>query len=482
MEKQHIIYVINIPYGETRRNICFRGDGENFVSEEGITIKLQRDSENDVVSIAEVKCPEAYRDEKEIIAEAFAARWDEVQEKRKENYESGFEANADTEGAEGDDQDAMGVIFQPYDPNSITVSPGKYSLREIVGMIDGDEDDESTLDLSPDFQREYVWDSTRQSRLIESILLNIPLPVFYFAKNKDGKLQVVDGVQRLTTIHRYFHNKFSLSRLEYLGEECNGKYFKVEKAEKSLHPKLFRALRKYQIDCNIIEPSTPEAVKLDIFRRLNTGGKALNRQEIRHSFMKKDVRDFLKELASSEQFLMATGKSIKDTRMMAQELVLRYIGFYSLYIENFLQIVYQSKMDEYLDDIAVKLNECKKIPYDQIRDVFCESMEKAIIMFGDYAFRKVEFDEEGEISRTKYPINKSLFITFAVLLPKFSMEKIRAGGSVLGNFAGFLREDKDFFYMISHNTNYQLKDALEKVEGFLKEIYEKERICNKSYT
>lgn len=93
-------------------------------------------------------------------------------------------------------------------------------------MIDGEEGEEPDLDLAPDFQRDYVWDNTRKSRLIESILLNIPLPVFYLARDKNGKIQVVDGVQRLTTIYKFFKNEFKLNHLEYLEDECGGRYFK----------------------------------------------------------------------------------------------------------------------------------------------------------------------------------------------------------------------------------------------------------------
>ena len=464
--------VICIQYMTKEKKLVFSQEGETFLSEEEISIKMKKASSDTVIAFEVEDCPQEYLEVREEIAEAFAAKWEEVQKKRRENYESGFEADESDEAEESDDDmEADGLIVQPYDPDSITVAPGKYSLREIVGMIDGDEDDEPTLDLAPEFQRGYVWDLTRKCRLIESILLNIPLPVFYFARNKDGKLHVVDGVQRLTTIHNYFHNKFPLSRLEYLGEECNGKYFKEDDSAKSLHPKLYRALRKYQIDCNIIEPSTPEAVKLDIFKRLNTGGKALNRQEIRHAFMKRSVRDFLKELAQSPQFQVATDGSVKGTRMMDQELVLRYIGFYSIYINPFLNVTYRSQMNEFLDDVAVKLNECRKVPYDSIRSGFLNSMEKAAIMFGKQAFRRVELLPTGEFNTVRNPINKSLFIAFSVLLPKFSMEQIQSKGSILGNFAGFLMDDMEFFSIISQNTNHQLKDAVKKLESFLEKIY-----------
>lgn len=451
--------------------IVFTRNGDIYSTEQGFKIKVTYSVETGALLIDKIECPVEREEDKDYILGAFMAKWEELQRKKQDNFASGLE-NDEEEIDEENDAPEEGQIVKPYDPQAISVSPGKYSLREIVGMIDGDEDDESTLDLSPDFQREYVWDSKRKSRLIESILLNIPLPVFYFSKDNEGKMQVVDGVQRLTTIHSYFHNKFSLHQLEYLGKDCDGKYFKLDdNKERSLHPALYRALRKYQIDCHIIEPTTPEPVKLDIFKRLNTGGMALNRQEIRHSFMKKEVRIFLKEMTNAKEFQKATCCSVKDTRMLAQEMILRYIAFYIRRINKFVQVSYKMNMDEYLDDVAVALNECKNIPFAEIRKDFLESMIKASMMFGNQAFRKISMNENGEIRATRNPINKSLFVTFSIALNNYSLKSVLARGNVVKEFAGFLSKNLEFYSLISHNTNHQLKNALEKVDVFLQCLY-----------
>ncbi len=419
--------------------------------------------------IDELKCFDEFQEYREQIQGLFQSEMERIQARQRDDFESGLEAESEQEEEK---QVNSFQIKQPYDPDSITVSPAKYSLREIVEMIDGEEGGEPDLDLSPDFQRNYVWDMTQKSRLIESILLNITLPVIYLARNKDGRLQVVDGLQRLTTIHQFFHNEFALSRLEYLGDECDGRYYKVEKAEHSLQPRLYRMLRQYQIDCNVIEPSTPEEVKLDIFKRLNTGGRALNKQEIRHAFMKKESRDLLEKLSQSEEFLETTAGSIKNTRMMDQELILRYIGFYSLEIDSFLLVHYVSKMDDFLDEVSVALNNCKNIPVQKIVDTFNSSMRKARIMFGDFAFRKLYLKEDGSMSNVKNPINKSLFITFSIQSAFVSETAVQKRGNISRQFAEYLVGDSDFMYSISHNTNYQLKGiAMEKVARFMEEIY-----------
>lgn len=450
-------------------NICFLESPEDKnifqTKDKGIQIQIEWDGVSSGRKILMKRCKERYQAYAEEILGQFEFHYGELLKSWQEDYEGGFEQVEEEEEP---------VIKVPYDPKLITVAPGRFSLKEIVGMIDGEEDEEPVLDLAPDFQRDYVWDNVRKSRLIESILLNIPLPVFYFARDKEGRLQVVDGVQRLTTIYKYFHNEFRLTKLEYLKEECEGRYFKNREVaeEKNLRPKLVRALRQYQIDCNIIEPSTPENVKLDIFKRLNTGGKELNKQEIRHAFMKKEVRTFVRRMSRKEEFLQATDHSINDKRMMAQELVMRYIGFYCLYRDNFLQVVYSTKMDEFIDELAVKLNQCKKIPYADIEACFTKAMKHAYLMFGRKAFRKIEIDENGLVTKWKNPINKSLFIAFSILLSSYNTTQIRKKGNICQEFAEYLHQDKDFFDSISHNTNYQLREtAIGKVQEFLDRIY-----------
>lgn len=417
-----------------------------------------------------IRFDERLRKYYELILRQFENKYEERIKEQKESFESGFEFD------ENDGENQESAIKVPYDPQLITVAQARFSLKEIVSMVDGEEDEEPVLDLAPAFQRDYVWDNVRKSRLIESILLNIPLPMFYFSRDKNGKLQVVDGLQRLTTIYKFFKNEFKLSKLEYLGEDCEGKYFKRTDLDenKSLRPRFVRALRRYQIDCNVIEPSTPENVKLDIFKRLNTGGKELNKQEVRHAFMKKDVRDFIRELVNSYSFQKATNHGVSDIRMMAQELVLRYIGFYCLTFDNFLGLEYTTQMNDFLDDVAIGLNNCARIPYQTIKDNFVESMDKAVIMFGDRAFRKIFIDDEGGIINRRAPVNKSLFIAFSIMLRHHSMEKIKNRGSIISEFARFLQEDEDFYYAISHNTNYLLKDkTLNNVYTFLEKIYGK---------
>lgn len=119
--------------------------------------------------------------------------------------------------------------MKPYDPELIDVRDSPISVFQAYTMI-LDKD----INLSPDFQRNVVWDSKRKSRLIESILLRIPIPVFYFSQGKNGKLSVVDGLQRLTAIKSFMDNELKLSELEYLTELNGLTYADLQKKIRSL--------------------------------------------------------------------------------------------------------------------------------------------------------------------------------------------------------------------------------------------------------
>lgn len=192
------------------------------------------------------------------------------------NSEDGFDEADDEESDDGESDESERM--NPYNPKLIRVDPKTFSIGQICQMIEYEE-----IDLSPDFQRNFVWtDITRKSRLIESLLLRIPIPVFYFSQDEEGLFQVVDGVQRLTVIHAFMQNKFKLRNLEYL-TECNDKWYKKpDRLEESLDNMYTRRIEQTQLYINIIDPQTPGRVKYDIFKRINTGGKALNNQEIRN--------------------------------------------------------------------------------------------------------------------------------------------------------------------------------------------------------
>lgn len=295
-------------------------------------------------------------------------------------------------------------LIRPWDPDSIRVNTRPFSLRNILDMID-----EKDLELAPDFQRNQVWKSRQKSRLIESVLLQIPLPAFYFAEDAEGKMRVVDGLQRLSTIHEFTRggtaSGFPLSELEYIHSE-HGKRFD------ELLPAWRRRLNNTQIVAHIIDPTTPAEVTYDIFKRINTGGTPLNAQEIRHCMSKDRSRQFLKRCTATEEFRKATGGRFHDhIRMSDRETVLRFLAFRVHDLESYRNHI---GIDSFLMNATREIDDPDLTPQAELERLhgdFRTAMSSAYEIFGEHAFRKWTLT-----SNYRNPINKSLFETWAVAL------------------------------------------------------------------
>ncbi|WP_341228321.1 DUF262 domain-containing protein [uncultured Arcticibacterium sp.] len=330
-----------------------------------------------------------------------------------------------------------------FDPEQIRVDSKNFSVLDVVRFID-----KKRIDLSPDFQRYFVWkDSVKQSRLIESLLLRIPLPVFYLSEDNEGLYQVVDGLQRLTTIDLFYKNKLKLKGLEYL-EDCEGETFGTLKL------KYQNRIEDTQLTFNIIAPTTPSSVKFEIFKRINEGGKPLNRQEIRNSMAKPNVRQLIQSLASSEGFINATDNSIKPIRMEDQELVMRFIAFYISNLE-ITESPYKGDMEFFLDDTLDYLNKNYSPELEgTLENSFKNAMENAYYLFGRYAFRKTTFEAYRDSRRSL--INKSLFTVWSVLLSKIPphvFHKTVNKGQMVEYFVSKITEDQAYFDSLTIGTN-----------------------------
>lgn len=296
---------------------------------------------------------------------------------------------------------------EPWDPEQIRIHTKHYSLRQIVDMIA-----EGDVDLAPDFQRQYVWKDWQRWGLIESLLLGIPLPSFYFNEDPDGRLQVVDGVQRLTTIHNFVRAKsFRLGSLTYLHDLEGREFGELDGAFR-------RRLLGSQFVAHVIDPQTPYRVKFDIFRRINTGGTPLSAQEIRHCMSGARSRTFLKQLAEDGDFVAATGASLSHhPRMADREVALRSVAFRLFSVEDYAKF---GTLDDFLGKATEHIDSV--LTDDQLRDVhlvFSRGMRHAKIAFGDYAFRKWPRDVER-----RNPINRALVETWGTALADFAEARV----------------------------------------------------------
>jgi hypothetical protein len=376
----------------------------------------------------------------------------EVLEEYEDNEPSGVELDPESEA---DD------VISPYDPRLIRVDPKVYSVRQILDMIDDKE-----LDLAPDFQRRRVWRARQKSLLIESLLLRIPLPAFYFSADSEGLLQVVDGVQRLSTIYEFVReNTVSLDHLEYLEDELHGMTY-----DQLTGSGWARRILNTQISANVIDPQTPPAVKFDIFRRINTGGSPLNAQEIRHCMSHDRSRNFLKALCEVPTFIEAVGEKIVDhVRMVDRELVLRYASFKLLGAVDEYQ-TYPS-MDVFLTDKNQDMDDPKKVSdreLERLKSQFAKSMSNAYDLFGEHAFRKWPNNNDD-----LYPVNRALFDVWSVLLSDVSSRKIEEHSrAIIRRSRQMMTEDDEFIAAISTGTSSPQKVSLrfERIHELLEEF------------
>ncbi len=345
-----------------------------------------------------------------------------------ENIREEYFGNEAT-GVEAEDDESEEL--QPWDPERIRVHTKHFSLRQVVDMIE-DED----IDIAPDFQRLYVWKDWQRWSLIESILLGIPLPTFYFNENDDGKMQVVDGVQRLTTIYNFVRgDKFPLGEVDYLTDLSGLTFDKLGSAFR-------RRMNNTQFVVHVIDPQTPYRVKFDIFRRINTGGSPLSSQEIRHCMSRAPSRQLLSELATSDSFAQATGGSLANhIRMADREVVLRFCAFKLFgpdqYDGSDSLDAFLGRVTEHIDDTTKFDNDCRS----ELVKSFHRAMNNAYTVFGEHAFRKWPLGTER-----RNPINRALFEVWAVVLSERdetlvktrAKELVRAARKLMTDDAGFM--------------------------------------------
>jgi hypothetical protein len=386
------------------------------------------------------------------------AKHGEIIEEVEDNKKIGVEL----ETPEDEEKETFSV---PWDPNLIRVEAKSFSLRNILDMVD-----EGDLELAPDFQRRNVWNHKQRSRLIESLLLRIPLPAFYFSANEDGKLLVVDGLQRLSAIYDFVRGKpndkrYKLDKLEYLQDEVGKKYFKDIEGTRWA-----RRIYLTQIVANVVDSQTPAKVKFDIFKRINTGGSPLNAQEIRHCMSKTRSRDFLKRLASSEAFNRATNDNLRNhIRMVDREVILRFCAF--RIIESVEKdYAPHETMNAFLTEIARKIDtELSEEKLEQLAKDFEQAMSNAHKLFGaTRAFRKWPIDSEK-----LYPINRALFETWGNALADYNWETLKPVKPTIVKLARkMMLTDNDFLSAISTSTSTASKIELRfsKVKKILTEV------------
>lgn len=339
-----------------------------------------------------------------------------------------------------EDDTEIDILDDPFNPEEISIDSRVISMDNCLRRLV-----QKTIILNPDFQRKEVWTNDKKSQLIESLMLKIPLPMFYVSADEKNNYTVVDGLQRLSTIRSFIlgdkyletkdpslrGNGFKLQDLEFWGI-YNGRNFN------ELPPNIQNRILETEFSFTIINPGTPEEVRRNIFKRINTGGLPLSSHEIRNALYIGKSTELLTKLASLPCFKTATADAIKSIRMEDKELILRFLAFLVRDYSTYKRTV---NVDSFLSDTMIIINsmpnfdnrEFKKliartnIPLEDIRinnidtivDYFEKAMTRSYQLFGSHTFRK----SYGNYPRT--PINKALFETWGVLLAMLSGDEFK---------------------------------------------------------
>ena len=311
------------------------------------------------------------------------------------------------------------------------VKPYDRMVKDLVNDIN-----DEIIILDPDYQRNYVWNNKKASLLVESILLNIPIPVIYASEDENGKWIIVDGLQRLYSLKRFFANDFKLVGLETL-EELNGEKYST------LADAIQKKLDRGELRIIVLQNDSDPDIQFDIFMRLNTGAVKLNEQELRNCMYRGALNSLIKDIAKNNLYVQYLIPS-KTDRMLANEFILRYLAVSENFdkdnnnIQNYdgrIKNLINSYMEKHKTDNALELNDIKLKFETQIK--------KAYEVFGMLAFKK-------NIETTKP--NAALYECIMIAFEDYSIEALTQKRDSIKSMLDSLLNDICFLNSIDKAT------------------------------
>lgn len=376
------------------------------------------------------------------------------------------EESSDVEKEIGNDEIVIEVPFKPEDIN-IKIVP-----RNIGQLVELLEDKQI---LIPKYQRlPNLWNNTKKSRFIESLMLDLPIPLFYFDEGDNKKWYVVDGLQRMSTLEHFMlgtgevgknNSQLKLENLEFLTEYNHKTWDDLPKDIK-------RRINSNQVTINLIGKGTPDEVKYTIFSRINQGDVPLTSQEIRTALFQGYRVDFLEKLVSKETevgqlFHKVTSGSIKTRRQEDLDFVSRFVSFYIQGYSN-----YEPDMDRFITT-GTKLIPENEVEREKILSSFKNALDISWKIFGNDSFRKRQSINDG-----RKPINKPLFEIISTVFSKLNeleaKKLLKNKEEFVNSFIKLQNENKRFWNAITtgtatkDNVNLRNKEFLEFVNNFIK--------------
>lgn len=295
------------------------------------------------------------------------------------------------------------------------------------------------LIVNPDFQRMSVWDSVRKSRLIESLLLNVPIPVCYFAEDEDGKRVVVDGQQRLRSIEEYRSGTFKLTGLQVLSS-LNGKRWA------DLSPRQTRIIDGRTIRCIVISAKSDPNIRFEVFERLNTGGVPLNDQELRNCVYRGNLNRVLNTLAHLPEWLALLKRKEPDVRLRHHELILRYFAVKSAIYD------YKPPLKRVLNDFMRDKRYASEDVLSSLEADFRRALKAVSAVFGPHSFRKVRLDKKG-VKLWDTAVNRALYDVEMIVLETIPPEQlVPRANEIIIELERLCLDDHEFVESITRAT------------------------------
>jgi len=294
--------------------------------------------------------------------------------------------------------------------------------------------DDGTL-LIPEFQREYVWDNAKASRLIESLLLNIPIPVLFFAETPEANYQIVDGHQRVFSVTRYLDNQFPLSGLRIQGDFKGLRFHQLpQREQRFLRTRVMRAI--------IISADSSPSMKFEVFERLNTGGLALNAQEVRHALNIGRFSGLLSTLETDTAFRKCLNIPRPRKRMVDQELILRFFAL-------------RDRLSQYRTPLVRFLNDYMRDHRDPSDNWISEKQEllHGTMQLINSVMNATAFRVTDRVGRpTERVINRAVFEAQAIVFSVCNSDEAMTRAQYLRESLAALFSDSDYDGLIRRST------------------------------
>ena len=363
-----------------------------------------------------------------------------------------------------DDEEYLANETDPdtFIPAEVQISQRTINVYNLMERLDNEE-----IDLAPSFQRKGdLWSLEEQSRLIESLMLKIPIPAFYFNAADDDKWIVIDGLQRLSAFYNFLvgkkeegsnkRKKEEFQGMQYL-KDFNGCTFD------ELPRQYIRRIKETTLVAYNVEKGTPDEIVFNIFQRINTGGMILKPQEIRQALYQGKATLLIEKLAECDEFLEATQRAVRNDRKQDREYITRFIAFTELDFKK----EYKGNIDEYLIKAMKLVNTYDEEDLERIERSFKRIMNYCTKVFGKYAFRKYNKNQR------RGPINKAIFEMWIVCFSELSDSQLN---KLVYDQRQFLKrfekrqQDNDFVTAVKAGDQYSVNRRIEMARELVREF------------